>query len=245
MADIFQEVEEGVRQDRLERGWRKYGVFVWLLAGAIVVAVATREYLSYRAGIDEERRIVAFEEARAGLETGDIQAAEATLAELAAEDSRLSAFAANYLAGIRLAAGESEAAADVLAGAADGEGRPFERLALLKLAYIRSEAVSLAELEALLAPLLAEEAPISALAQELVAAKAFAEGDYDRARTEFNYLRFAPNAPNGVVQRAEIALATIPRAEGDEEAADPSLSEEGAQNAGPQEAAGTQPEETN
>ena len=70
--------------------------------------------------------------------------------------------------------------------------------------------MSLAELESLLAPLLAEEGPVSALALELIAAKAYEEGDFARARKEFAFLQVAPNAPQGVITRAGAALAVIP-----------------------------------
>ena len=57
-----------------------------------------------------------------------------------------------------------------------------------------------------------------ALAEELIAAGAYAEGDYERARREYNRLRFAAYAPPGLVQRATIALDTIPRVQAEPEA---------------------------
>ena len=36
MADIFEEVEEGLRQDRAERLWKKYGVFAYIAAALLI-----------------------------------------------------------------------------------------------------------------------------------------------------------------------------------------------------------------
>jgi hypothetical protein len=127
------------------------------------------------------------------------------------ENSDLSAMAANYLARVRLEGGGDLAGAEAaLSSQAKSDGGPFERLATLKTAYAKAESLSLAELEALLGGLLADEDGLGILAKELIAAKAYEEGDYARARREFSYLRFAPNAPQGVVIRSQVALAVLP-----------------------------------
>jgi hypothetical protein len=90
------------------------------------------------------------------------------------------------------------------------KGGPYERLALLKSAYFRADTLTMAELEATLGALVNEDTALGALARELIAAKAFADGDIARARTEYSRLKFDAAAPAGVVQRAEIALDAIP-----------------------------------
>ena len=55
-----------------------------------------------------------------------------------------------------------------------------------------------------------EPTAFGALATELLAAKAFEEGDIEYARTKFNELRFLANVPEGVMQRATQALAALP-----------------------------------
>ena len=66
------------------------------------------------------------------------------------------------------------------------------------------------ELEATLGTLVTEDTALGAMARELIAAKAYATGDIARARTEYSRLKFDAAAPQGVVQRAEIALDAIP-----------------------------------
>ncbi|MCI4645096.1 MAG: hypothetical protein MRY64_09960, partial [Hyphomonadaceae bacterium] len=136
----------------------------------------------------------------------------AALRALVDEDSALSPVAAQYLAQANLeGSGDRAAAVTALDEAAGEGGEAFEQLALLKSVYLRSGNMTLADMEVALAPLIGQETPLAALAEELVAAQAYAEGDYARARREYNRLRFSAYAPQGLIQRATIALDTIPR----------------------------------
>ena len=217
MSDIFEEVEEEVRKDRLAELWRKYGILVWLLAAAIVLAVAFNEFRQAREADMREQRVEAFESARAALETGDFEAAIAGFEPLVDDESRLSPMAAHFLAQARMAgSGDMDSAAAVLASASDADGAAFEKLAVLKQAYMRAGEMDLEEAEALLSPLAAEESPFGALASEIIASKAFEAGDIAQARRMFNRLRFAAYAPSGLPQRAQIALDAMPRPAGGE-----------------------------
>ena len=211
MSDVFEEVEEGLRSDKTGVLWTKYRSFVYVIGLLIVAAVGTKEYLQWQTGKKYDDRIVVFESAREALVSGDYAAAEEGFKALVEEDSKLSPMAANYLARVRLEGGGDLVGADAaLSAQANGDGEPFERLSTLKIAYAQADSLGLAELEALLADLVDGEDSYAVLAQELIAAKAYEAGDFERARKEFSYLRFAPNAPQGVLRRAQIALAVIP-----------------------------------
>ena len=69
---------------------------------------------------------------------------------------------------------------------------------------------TLAELETVLKPLLDRTGQATALAKELIASKALAEGNIDRARSEFEALALDLDAPRGVQARVQQALATLP-----------------------------------
>ncbi|MEM7767955.1 MAG: hypothetical protein AAF253_10775 [Pseudomonadota bacterium] len=212
MTDIFEEVEEAHRQDKVDDAWRKYGWVVWLAGAGVVLAVAANEYLGWQRSEAQAASAGRLEAAIEALDDARYGDAEVAFSEILADGSALSQLAAQYLAQVRLEGqGNRPAAIEALNAVADADGAPLEQMALLKAAYLRSDEASVAELETLLAGLLTAETPLAALAQELVAAKAFAEGDHERARRDFTYLRFAPNAPPGLAQRAEIALTAIPR----------------------------------
>ncbi len=211
MADIFQEVEEEVRKDRLSQLWQRYGILVWLLAVGIVIAVAANEYRQHRRALSQVEQIERFEAALAALQASDYQAAADGLDAIVQAGTRLSPLAAHYLAQVRLTSeGDTAAAVEALGAISDANGDAFEKLALLKLAYLRADEISLDELRAMMGPLSQEPTAMGALAAELIAVKLQQDGQVAQARQAFNRLRFAANAPAGLVQRATIALDALP-----------------------------------
>nr|WP_321361194.1 hypothetical protein [uncultured Hyphomonas sp.] len=212
MSDIFTEVDESLRQDKIETAWKRYRLFVYGGAALLIGAVALNEFVLHPhfAKLRAERA-KAFEQAVTQLTDGDYTDADAGFEALVSEESSLSPLSANYLAqALYEGNGDAAGATRVLQAEGKADGTPFERLALLKAAYAKADTASLAELETLLGDLKEEESGLGALSRELIAAKAFAEGDVARARTAYNRLKFDAAAPQGLVRRAEIALAAIP-----------------------------------
>ena len=214
MSDIFGEVDESLRQDKLEGWWGRYQYFVYGAFGLILVAVAVNEFvLIPRIEAARAARALELEKGLSELHNGSYVEAQSAFSDLAEGGSKMAPLAANYLAQtLYEGGGDAKGAADALAAIGTVEGGPYERLALLKNAYFLADGQSMVELEATLGSLVDDEGPLGALARELVAAKAFATGDNARARTEFNRLRYDAAAPEGVKRRAELALAAIPAA---------------------------------
>ena len=212
MSDIFEEVDESIRQDKIETAWKRYRLFVYGGAALLIGGVALNEFVLHPhfAKLRAERALV-FETAETQLADGDYADAEAGFRELVNSETSLSPLAANFLAQTLYEGnGDAAGATEVLETTGKADGSPFERVALLKAAYAKADTAPLAELETLLGDLKEEESGLGALARELIAAKAYAEGDAARARTAFNRLKFDAAAPPGVIRRAEIALAAIP-----------------------------------
>ena len=78
------------------------------------------------------------------------------------------------------------------------------------LGYLKADTSTLPELEATLKPLVDKEGQVALLAKELIAAKALAVGDVDRARDIFETLSVDLNAPQAMRQRVTQVLATLP-----------------------------------
>lgn len=210
MSDIFEEVEEGYRQDKLAEAWKRFGPFVWAAAFLLIGAVAWFEWNKSELAQQQSERIQVLETARSALEAGNYEAAQAGFRELANSDEDVAVLSRHLLADtLYKGSGDVAGAADELAAAAASDA-PLGKLARLKSAYLAADQMNLSELEAALGGLQDEDGPLGVLALELVAAKAFTEGDFKRARDDFSYLRIAANAPQGVVQRAELALSVIP-----------------------------------
>ena len=211
MADIFEEVEEGLRQDRATGLWKRYGVFAYLGAALLIGGVALNEYLQDQAVKTTAENAARLEAALEDVDARNYEAAATQLDAIIADGIKPSNVAAHYLAGVRLDGnGDAAAAATVLKSAVGDAEDPTERLALIKTAYLEADDLSRAELETLVAPLTEDDGPFAALAKELIAAKALQDGDIEFARREFNFLRLAQNVPPGVLTRAEQALAALP-----------------------------------
>jgi len=212
LSDIFEEVDESLRQDRIESLWKRYRPFVYVGAALLIGLVAANEFAlkPYIHKIKTERAL-ALETAETQLKDGDYADAEAGFRALADGKSELAPLAANFLAQTLYEGnGDAAGAEKALQAVGNPTGTPFERLALLKAAYAKADTASLADLETMLTGVKDDSSAIGSLARELIAAKAYAEGDIARARKDFNRLKFDADAPEGVTRRAEIALAAIP-----------------------------------
>ena len=236
MSDIFTEVDEGIRQEKLEGLWKKWRPFVYGGVAALIIGVAVNEFvLKPQAEARREARALALENGIRALEDADYVAAEEAFTRIMNDDPKLAPLAAHFLAQTKYeGGGDAAAAAELLASVGGTEGGPYERLALLKSAYFKADTMTLEELELTLGSLADDESTVGALSRELIAAKAFEAGDLARARTIYNRLRFDAYAPQGLVQRADIALAAIPVPPETEEATE----------AAPAEAAPAEPQET-
>ena len=88
VADIFDEVDEELRQERAARLWRQYGS--WLIAAALAVVIAVGGYRYWQYYQANERAAAAAEYAAAlaglGGEKADQEAAVAALEAIAAGD---------------------------------------------------------------------------------------------------------------------------------------------------------------
>ncbi len=239
MTDIFQEVDQNVREEKLASLWQRWRPFVYGGVALLIGGVAVNEFiLKPQADAARAARALELENAVKALEDGRYGEAQAALKAIVDSESKLAPLAAHYLAQTQLeGGGDAAAAAETLAAIGGTEGGPYERLALLKAAYFRADTLTLPELETTLGTLPTEETAMGALARELLAAKAYAVGDIARARTEYNKLKFDAAAPEGVIQRAELALDAIPVPE-------QAATETPAPAEAPTEATAEQPQET-
>lgn len=213
MADIFHEVEEGLRHDRHLKLFRKYGPLGGALIASVILGVAGREaynaYRDHRAAQSSD----AFVAAETALEMNDLETATSDFAALARSGSgAYPAFAKMQQAAAVLASplGSRDDAARLFDEAADLTRDPIlHDMALLKAAYLLADTLDVAALEARLTPLMEHGAPYELAARELLGAAALQAGDYDRAREAYTYLTVSLEAPGGVQRRAQQALAVI------------------------------------
>jgi hypothetical protein len=157
------------------------------------------------------RAAVTYDAGFVALQSGDLATARARFSELSGSDTGFAVLAGNMLARVERDLTNDPAAIEAhLKKAAATDKGVLGDLSILKLGYLKADTSTLPELEATLKPLVDKEGQVALLAKELIAAKALAVGDVDRARDIFETLSVDLNAPQAMRQRVTQVLATLP-----------------------------------
>ncbi len=212
MGDIFQEVEEDLRRDRLNKLWAVYGKYAIGAAVAIVLgtsaSVGWREYTTTRQEAYSDRLTAALALAK----ENKAQEATAALATLAGDAASGYATVARLREALIHAENKApERAAEVYdALAADTDIDPLYRdLSALLSVTLQIDTGDTEALQQKLTLLMAEEAPFRHLARELTAALSLRGGNREQARGELDSIVADPTAPDGIKSRAADILQAL------------------------------------
>jgi hypothetical protein len=211
VADIFQEVDEEVRREQLQKLWQRYGNFVIAVCILIVAAVgAWRGYEWWQTKKAGESG-AAFENAVTLAEVGKHQEAEAAFAKLAADGT------AGYRALARLREAAELAHTDKTAAvkaydeiAADkSAGEIMQELAAVRAGFLLVDTAPYSEMRQRLEPLTASGKTFRHSARELLALSAWKSDDINAARQWTGMIITDPQSPQGIRSRAEVLSELI------------------------------------
>jgi len=211
VVDIFDEVDEDVRRERMQALTKRYGP---LLGGGVAVILVVVAGLTFWRQHQEQaaQEAGAAYLAAARVLQQDQEAGEAAFAEIAAEGPAAYPVLARFKQAEALAAaGGRGAALDVLNGieSLDTQER-YKELARLLALGLRSYEESPETLLPLVEPLAAPDRPWRAMALEQAAALEWKMGLKAAARARWEMLSKNVDTPSGVRARAEAALAALP-----------------------------------
>lgn len=212
MTDIFNEVDEEVRRDRMMAIWQRYGVY--FVAAAVVLVLAVGGYEGWRAW--QQKRAtedaMAFGEAVRLAQAGKSAEAAAAYRKLTEEGTP----GYRALAGLRGAAAEGAAGDQGLAAAAyervakeGGVPALYRDVAELMAAYDRLDQADLSEMRRRLDRLAAADGPWRHLARELLGLAALKANDLEAARKSFAEVADDATAPAGARGRSAELLASL------------------------------------
>lgn len=214
MADIFQEIDEELRQDRAAKLWKRYGNYVIAVAIAVVLAVGGYRFWQQYDQTARETDSAAYQSALAQANDGDVDSAVAVLGDLAKDGSGGYAVLAR-LRQAALAAGKGDREAAVLAFdavAADGSAPPVLRdLARLQSLAQRLDSAPASELTLSLGGLATASGPWRPMALELSGLVALKSGDRPAARKIFAELADDAGTPGRMRARAAELLKALPQ----------------------------------
>jgi len=211
LSDIFQEVDEDLRRDRLAKLWKLYGSYV--IGAALALVVATGAYVAWQNY--RVKQLMAegdsFVEALVMRGNGQTREAADAFAALAARTNdgygTLARFNQAAILAQRGDAGEAVKIYDALAASAPDAA--LRDLAALSSISLSLESVDPAELQSRLAPIAKPDNPLRYSARELSALVALRAGDKAKARDLFKELSGDETAPSGIRTRAEEMLKAL------------------------------------
>ena len=179
----------------------------WLIAGAIVILIATVGYQIYRTHAHESNAIAAekFESAMAMSVTEKPEVAAEALRRAANAANGGTADLALFQSAMMSLSAHNTADADKKLSdlARDGNSRDFRDLATLRLAMLRADSMKAADLEKFLAPLQTEKSPFYYTGMLILGQKYLSDGDRAHANTWFDKIINDKNAPNSIKTTAE------------------------------------------
>jgi hypothetical protein len=206
VTDIFNEVDEEVRRERLKKLWERYSAFI--IAGCVLIVVAVGGWRGYEWWETKKAAEAgaAFEQAVTLAEAGKHQEAEAAFGKLA------SGGAAGYRVLARLREAAELASTDRPAaikaydqiGNDGSSGQAIRDLANLRAGYLQVDGSSYADMLARLEPLTAPDRAFRCSARELLALSAWKAADVSAARKWADMIITDPQTPPAARSRAEV-----------------------------------------
>jgi hypothetical protein len=211
-TDSFvQEVDEGLRQDRMLDLAKRYGP--WLIGVFVVVILGVLGWQMWQgAQIDSARRHAEqYAAAQAMARSGNLDGAKTEFERLSHEGpENYRVMAQMEHAAVLETQGDLEGALAGFDAAAQAAHDPILRqTAQLRAAYIAADTQNFAEVQRRVQPLIDANTRVSYLARELLAIEAWEAGQPDIARDQLQNLTLAFDAPEGVRQRAQVALNVV------------------------------------
>ncbi len=208
MSDIFQEVDEEVRREKLKQLWERYSNLIVAAALAVVLAVGGWRGYDWWETRKAAESGAAFEAALLLAEGGKPDEARAAFAKLAQEGSSGYRILARFREAAELVRTDPAAAVQaygVLAGDSS-LGRTMQDLAAIRGGLILVDTVQFAELAAKLEPLTSADRPFRHTARELLALAAWRTGDQAAAKRWFDLIATDTETPAGTRQRMEVLM---------------------------------------
>ena len=210
MVDVFGEVDEQIRADRLRAFLQKaVPLFIAAMVLSVLAVLGVWGVEKYRTSLSDKASL-AYNEAFETEAKGDQAKAFDQFGALAGKGGTFGALALMQQAGIRMDQNKpAEAAALFDKAAAATKNAMISDLAALKSVYALMDTAPYAQLSETLTPLTRPERPYHTQAREALAMAKLAAGKTAEAKGDFVALSLGSDVPDGARQRAQAVLALI------------------------------------
>ncbi len=214
MADIFHEVDEAVRRERLEKVWKQYGHYIIAAAVLIIAAVGGWRGYDYLQRQKAQEAGAQFEMAMTLAEAGKHQEAADAFAKVVKDGAGGYPTLARLREAAELGPRDAKAAVAALdALAADGSiGQRFQDLATLRAGFMLVDTAPFADMQRRLEPIAVAGRTFRHSARELLALSAWRNNDMTAARRYAEQLVNDGETPGAIRSRIEVLIAMLPAA---------------------------------
>jgi hypothetical protein len=214
VSDIFREVEEEVRQERLQKWWKKYGNYIVAGASILIIGVAGWK-LWERYDLQQRQKASAdFEAASQMSQAGQADLAARSFATIAkTAPSGYAVVAQLAEADEMAAAGRTNEAVALYMKIAEKNHSGLGDMARMRAAWAQGDTLSSTELRTLLTPLNDGKSQWRFMARELLAYRTLRDGKTADSLKEYAAIAADSAAPQSVRDRAG-AMATLIRTSG-------------------------------
>jgi hypothetical protein len=211
VTDIFQEVDEEVRRERLNKLWERYGGYLIAACIAVVIGVGAWRGYEWRQAKQAAQSGAAFEQAVTLAESGKHQEAAAAFAKLSTDGTSGYRLLSRLRQAAELATTDRKsAAADYDAIATDNHvGQVVQDLAAVRAGFLLVDTAPYSDILHRLEPLTAPDRAFRHSAREILALSAWKAGDMAAARRWTEMIMGDPQTPPGPRSRAEMLSELI------------------------------------
>ncbi len=209
LANIFHEVDEELRRERLQRIWERFGGLIVAVLVLVVAGIGGWRGYEYYQNQRAAESGAQFEAAMALAEGGKLQDAEQAFAKIAADGTRGYRLLAQLREAEAMAARDRAAAVGVFdkVAADSAAGARFQDLASVRAAFLLVDSASFPDLEKRLGTASGAQRPFRHSARELLAMSAFKAGDVQGLRRWADMINGDAETPAAMRARIEALLA--------------------------------------
>ena len=212
MADIFHEVDEEVRRERLKKLWDRYSIYIVALAVLIIAGVGGWRGYDYLQGRKAAEAGAAFEAALTLAEAGKHQEAADAFAKVGKDGTPGYRTLARLREAAELAVTDAKAAVAAFdAVAADGAvTQTLRDVAGVRAGFLLLDTAAYEEMRNRLEPLTAANRPFRHSARELLALSAWRAEDMATTRRWSDMILNDGETPPSIRARIDVLMALVP-----------------------------------
>jgi hypothetical protein len=210
MSNLFNEIDEDLRQDKLKTLWNKYRAAVFTFVIVIALGLTSSEFYQYWSTSKEKNSGLIFSEIIDNIIQGDIQLAQDNIDKLSNEGTKnYKSYALVLKSDLLLSQGnliEVEKIYDEIIDTTNNS--LLKNLAILKLSYIKVDNYSFDQMNQELGDLLGDKT-LGLFAHEILAMSAYRNEVYDKGIASLEIILSDERTTNSMFDRAQMMLKVL------------------------------------